>query len=207
MWVNKSKQLLWFYDEIFLYYFSGGRRKRNVVGKVVKAHTLEEYIKVSVHQQHPFLSLFHQERVLHKKVHFMTMTRRRPESNQSSESAPFSYCRQSTTQSEKLNKLTAAQKYSQSIYFHYYSRCVFCILWLAYSLLIGWGEQLERVQILLLFYSSDLTSLTQMFDLTKLSSHQPFFECAVQFYFICALGWFMAPLKMIIYGAKGKPSR
>ena len=62
MWVNKSKQLLWFYDEIFLYYFSGGRRKRNVVGKVVKAHTLEEYIKVSVHQQHPFLSLFHQER-------------------------------------------------------------------------------------------------------------------------------------------------
>ena len=54
MWVNKSKQLLWFYDEIFLYYFSGGRRKRNVVGKVVKAHTLEEYIKVSVHQQHPF---------------------------------------------------------------------------------------------------------------------------------------------------------
>ena len=40
------------------------KEQGNVVGKVVKAHTLEEYIKVSVHQQHPFLSLFqhHQRR-------------------------------------------------------------------------------------------------------------------------------------------------
>ena len=35
-----------------------GERGKKEVGKVVKAHTLEEYIKVSVHQQHPFLSLF-----------------------------------------------------------------------------------------------------------------------------------------------------
>ena len=42
--------------------------RREEVGKVVKAHTLEEYIKVSVHQQHPFLSLSASEPC--KKVHY-----------------------------------------------------------------------------------------------------------------------------------------
>ena len=88
MWVNKSKLFSGFMMRSFCTTSRGeGKEQGNVVGKVVKAHTLEEYIKVSVHQQHPFLSLFqhHQrrereQRVLHKKVHFHSMTM---DSNQS----------------------------------------------------------------------------------------------------------------------------